>query len=622
MDQIVREVLRFERFALDLNRGCVLIDSQIIDLRPKTFEVLRHLAANAGHLVSKDDLYAAAWPDVIVGDDSLSQCIHELRQLLGDTDRRLIKTIPRRGYLLEALPIATPVAASPSIVADRSPTAADGPIKAASRLHRRTWAVIAICASIVVAAGVLVFFSDAASRTVAAMMRHSAAPQTENLMSLEDTRRLAALATERDLPVPIVHISAPADGLTDAFRRFIGVWVSETGWVGSGRQFMVIVTGIGRDGTVTGYFVNGPAKLGSRVPGPAFSASFVGHVDGGTLRYDGGLGKHLASLTADGRMEFRLIAQDGVTSVAILKPFWLLPPRDRSIATTVASKSAPSHPAFKDCDLCPEMVALPAGEFMMGSPESEGGREGQEGPPRRVVLTKPVAIGKFEITVDQFATFVEETGFEAGELCHTFVLGARPSEWPPVKGSFRAPGFRVTGAHPAVCVNWYDATAYMKWLASKTGRPYRLPTEAEWEYAARGGTTTAYSFADDADNLCAFARFADGDSSFPWRSGCHSGTFEPGALRVGMLAPNPWGLFDMHGNAWEWTEDCWTSEPRLLPVDGSAYTRQEDCDRRSMRGGGWGAERRRTRSAYRVAQFATARYYHLGFRVALPLGSQ
>jgi sulfatase modifying factor 1 len=267
------------------------------------------------------------------------------------------------------------------------------------------------------------------------------------------------------------------------------------------------------------------------------------------------------------------------------------------------------------------MIALPAGEFMMGSPDSEGGREGQEGPPRRVVLTEPVAIGKFEITVDQFAAFAEETGFEAGDLCHAFVLDARPSEWPPIRGSFRAPGFRVTGTHPAVCVNWHDAKAYTNWLAGKTGRPYRLPSEAEWEYAARAGTTTAYSFGDDPSRLCEFARFADGDSSFPWRSGCHSGTFEPGALRVGMLAPNPWGLFDMHGNAWEWSEDCWTSEPRLLPVDGSAYTRHEDCDRHSMRGGGWGAERRRTRSAQRQPQSASARYYHLGFRVALSLGS-
>ena len=449
-----------------------------------------------------------------------------------------------------------------------------------------------------------------------------AAPQTENLMSREDTGRLAALAIEKELPVPAVSIGAPVESLPDTLHRFVGVWVSKTGWVGSGRQFMIIVTGVGRDGTAKGYFVNGPSKLGSRVPGPAFSASFIGRVDGGTLRYDGSMGMHLASLTADGRMEFRLIFPDGATSVAILDPFWALPPRDRSIATTVASKNALAHATFKDCDLCPEMVALPAGEFMMGSPDSEAGREGQEGPPRRVALTEPVAIGKFEITVDQFAAFVAEPGHDVGDLCHAFVLDARPSEWPTMKGLFRAPGFRVTGSHPAVCVNWHDARAYAKWLASKTGRPYRLPTEAEWEYAARAGTTTAYSFGDDADKLCGFARFADNDSSFPWRSGCHSGTFEPGALRVGMLAPNPWGLFDMHGNVWEWAEDCWTSEPRLLPVDGSAYRRQEDCDRHTMRGGGWGAERRRTRSAQRQPQSATARYYHLGFRVALPLGSQ
>jgi formylglycine-generating enzyme required for sulfatase activity len=288
----------------------------------------------------------------------------------------------------------------------------------------------------------------------------------------------------------------------------------------------------------------------------------------------------------------------------------------------VAPKNAASVASFRDCDLCPEMVALSAGDFMMGSPDSEAGREGQEGPPRRVVLTKPFAIGRFEITIDQFAAFVAETGFEVGEVCRAFVLGARPSEWAPVSGSFRAPGFRVTGTHPAVCVSWHDAKAYTKWLAGKTGRPYRLPTEAEWEYAARAGTRSAFSFGNDMDQLCEFARFADGDSSFPWRSGCHSGTFEPGALRVGMLAPNPWGLSDMHGNVWEWTEDCWTSEPRLLPVDGSAYTRQEDCELRSMRGGGWGAERRRVRSAERVSQFAAARYYHIGFRVVLPLSPQ
>jgi DNA-binding winged helix-turn-helix (wHTH) protein len=334
MDQVVREVLLFERFALDLNRGCVLIGSQIIDLRPKTFEVLRHLVANAGHLVSKDDLYGAAWPDVIVGDDSLSQCIHELRQLLGDTDRRLIKTISRRGYLLDAQPVA-PAAASPSVMTGLPPATADGPITAASRSHRRVTAIVTIFALLVIAAGSLMSLSGATNQTVIAAMRRLA-PRPENLLLPEDAKRLAALATERELPIPIIHIGAAAEDLPDAFRKFIGVWVSESGWIGSGRQFMVIVTGIGRDGAATGYFVNGPAKPNSVVQNPAFSMSFAGHVDGATLRHDGGsLGLHLASLKADGRMEFRKTWPRGATSVVILDPFWLLPPRDRSIATTL-----------------------------------------------------------------------------------------------------------------------------------------------------------------------------------------------------------------------------------------------------------------------------------------------
>jgi formylglycine-generating enzyme required for sulfatase activity len=463
MDQVIDRVLHFSRFALDLRRGCLRDERGEIELRPKAFAVLRYLLDNNGRLVPKQELFEAVWPGVTVSEDSLVQCIRELRDRLDDEEHRLIKTVSRRGYLLDA----TVVTAEPQPAFGRS----------------------------------IVVSAERSSEST------SGVPQ----------RVLRVIKASPLRAWTVVAVGLLSIALTATYL--------------SGRSPLLIVRNL------------------------------------------------------------------------------------------VVSKNAVSLPAFRDCRRCPEMIALPAGEFMMGSPDSEGGREGQEGPPRRVVLTEPVAIGKFEITVDQFAAFAEETGFEAGDLCHAFVLDARPSEWPPIRGSFRAPGFRVTGTHPAVCVNWHDAKAYTNWLAGKTGRPYRLPSEAEWEYAARAGTTTAYSFGDDPSRLCEFARFADGDSSFPWRSGCHSGTFEPGALRVGMLAPNPWGLFDMHGNAWEWSEDCWTSEPRLLPVDGSAYTRHEDCDRHSMRGGGWGAERRRTRSAQRQPQSATARYYHLGFRVALSLGS-
>jgi DNA-binding winged helix-turn-helix (wHTH) protein/tetratricopeptide (TPR) repeat protein len=151
MDQIVREIMQFERFALDLNRCSLLIDGRIVELRPKAFEVLRYLATNPGQLVSKDDLYAAAWPGVIVGDDSLSQCIHELRQHLGDTDRRLIKTISRRGYVLDARPVAA-AAAPPALVPNLLPGAAEGPIKIASRSHRRSAAIAAIVVAVGLAA--------------------------------------------------------------------------------------------------------------------------------------------------------------------------------------------------------------------------------------------------------------------------------------------------------------------------------------------------------------------------------------------------------------------------------------------------------------------------------------
>jgi formylglycine-generating enzyme required for sulfatase activity len=276
------------------------------------------------------------------------------------------------------------------------------------------------------------------------------------------------------------------------------------------------------------------------------------------------------------------------------------------------------RPTFKDCEVCPEMVELPTGEFAMGSPETESGREGREGPLRRVVLAERIAIGKFEVTIDQFADFIAETGFASGDVCSAFV--SSPPDWRQVKASFREPGFRVTGSHPAVCVNWHDAKAYAAWLSNKTGKAYRLPTESEWEYAVRAGTTTAYSFGKDEARLCEFARFADADSGFPWRSGCHSGTFEPGALKVGSLAPNPWGLYDVYGNAWEWVEDCWTPDARLLPSDGSAYNSPQDCTRRGSRGGGWAAAIDRTRSAYRAGTPADARFYHRGFRVAVSPG--
>jgi hypothetical protein len=150
-------------------------------------------------------------------------------------------------------------------------------------------------------------------------------PPPRDLVSVEDARHLAKLAAEKELPLPAFHITSRAEDVPDAIRRFVGVWVSDTGWRYSDRQLMVIVTSVTKGGVVSGYFVNGPSKPYSRTQGPAFVMAFKGHINAGTMRYDGYVGMYLANLNPEGGMEFKLIFQDGVTTAAKLKPIWTLP---------------------------------------------------------------------------------------------------------------------------------------------------------------------------------------------------------------------------------------------------------------------------------------------------------
>jgi formylglycine-generating enzyme required for sulfatase activity len=266
------------------------------------------------------------------------------------------------------------------------------------------------------------------------------------------------------------------------------------------------------------------------------------------------------------------------------------------------------------------MVALTPGEFMMGSPADEHGHLEVEGVPRRVTIPKPFAIGKFEVTVDQFSAFVADTGMTAGNSCREIATFDRsPVAWGPPEASFRKPGFDVTGSQPVVCISWHEAQAYVAWLRRRTGKPYRLPTEAEWEYAARAGTNTSYSFGDNETELCGYARFADLNSRYVWHDACRSGTTTYGPLPVGSLKPNPWGLFDMHGNAWEWVEDCWTPTAADIPTDGSAFVHPGNCEMGVVRGGSFAAGSRRVRSAIRAPVPTATHNYNDGFRVALPL---
>ena len=175
-------------------------------------------------------------------------------------------------------------------------------------------------AAIVVVA--LVFTSVPVARSVY--------PQPRNLVSVADARHLAQLAAEKQLPLPAFHITSMAEDVPDAIRRYVGVWVSDTGWAYSDRQFMVIVTSVTKRGDVSGYLVNGPSMPYSRRQGPAFAMAFKGYINAGTLRYDGYVGMYLANLDREGGMDFKLIFQDGVITEAKLKPIWTLPKGGRT----------------------------------------------------------------------------------------------------------------------------------------------------------------------------------------------------------------------------------------------------------------------------------------------------
>jgi DNA-binding winged helix-turn-helix (wHTH) protein len=327
MDQPVPRVLHFERFELDYTRGCARVAGREVELRPKAFDVLCHLAENAGRLVPKQELHDAVWGHVTVSDDALVQCIRELRQRLGDDDRSLIRTIARRGYLLNAQVVARAEPLAP-IQEDPVPYAPPP----SPRLPARPWyrGELGRCA-----AALLVVAAALGAIPLMRAMR----PPPQNLVSVTDARHLAELAAGKELPVPRFQITSLAQDVPEVTRRYIGVWVSDSGWVGSDRQFMVIVTSVTRRGEIAGYMVNGPSKPYSRSQGPAFIMPFKGYVNADGLRYDGYIGMYLAALNRDGDMDLKLVFKDGVTSEVTLKPVWTLPKRERTDTAESARKT-------------------------------------------------------------------------------------------------------------------------------------------------------------------------------------------------------------------------------------------------------------------------------------------
>jgi formylglycine-generating enzyme required for sulfatase activity len=252
------------------------------------------------------------------------------------------------------------------------------------------------------------------------------------------------------------------------------------------------------------------------------------------------------------------------------------------------------------------MVAVPAGSFTMGSPERESYRDSYEGPQHPVTFAKPFAVGKFAVTFAEWDACVADGG------CN----GHRPAD----QGWGR-------GKRPVINISWNDAQAYVSWLSKKTGKTYRLLSEAEWEYAARArtepGVYPRYLFGNEEKDLCRYANAFDQEakSKIPGTSGwtiapCNDG--HAYTAPAGIFPANGFGLYDMAGNAWQWTADCWNESYKGAPSDGSAWV-AGDCGRRVLRGGSWINGPRVLRAANRDRNAAGLRYCFNGFQLARTL---
>jgi formylglycine-generating enzyme len=264
------------------------------------------------------------------------------------------------------------------------------------------------------------------------------------------------------------------------------------------------------------------------------------------------------------------------------------------------------------------MVVIPAGSFTMGVPQMEidryGFSLGDSSPLHLVRLAQPFALGEFLVTRRQYGAFAADTGHQ-GSGCSTLLLDGTARKFDPAL-NWHDPGFTQADDHPVVCVSWDDAVAYASWLSKKTGRRYRLPSEAEWEYAARAGDAAGRYFGDAS--ICEFANVRDQSKKLLYSTGqfveC-SGGF-PTTSPVGSFPPNGFGLYDMLGNAWEWSEDCWGRSYVGAPVDGAAREKAF-CETRVRRGGAWNSDHRRFYNVgSRTWSLAYWREEHFGFRVA------
>lgn len=290
------------------------------------------------------------------------------------------------------------------------------------------------------------------------------------------------------------------------------------------------------------------------------------------------------------------------------------------------AKAVPS--AFTDCRDCPQMVIVPAGSATLGSTPDERARSGivalfgdREGPTYRATFARPYAIGRTEVTRGQYRAFIDATGRPDPASCG--VHEPKADTWGPQPGyNWRTPGFDQDDSHPAVCVSYDDAVAYTAWLSKRTGRAYRLPSDAEWEYAARGGTTTSWAWGDAPEAGCAVANLLSAGTlaklgwphSLADRLVCSSA--RSFTVPVASYPPNRFGVYDMAGNAFEWAADCNSPDNSDAHADGSARL-SGACDRHYLKGGAFHTPFWLTRPSVRGAPIpADLHMFAVGFRVA------
>ena len=415
---------------------------------------------------------------------------------------------------------------------------------------------------------------------------------------ITDTADEVFKAAAGQLQAPLVFLSSPGGNVAAALEigRFIRMRALETVvadqqscfsacaliWLGGAQRFMGQNARIG-------------FHAASEVRGGRRETSGVGNAMIGSYLANLGLPERVVMyVTLPGPDETQLLSMADARRIGLAAS--LLPAGYAQPDRQVAQQQAPARPtvapgrggsgfpvavgqSFRDCaDVCPEMMVIPAGRFTMGSPTSEPGRGAYEGPQHEVVVRSPLAVGKYEVTFDEWDACVAANG-----------CAQRPSD----EGWGR-------GRQPVINVSWEDTQQYVAWLSRRTGQRYRLLTEAEWEYAARAGTVTAYSF---------------GLSVSPSQANYRESGLGRAQV-VGRYPANGFWLHDMHGNVYEWVQDCYARTYSGAPSDAAEAVTGGDCSYRVHRGGSWSDLPQSLRSALRGSHLPGVRVINFGFRVA------